>query len=85
MFHALCWDTQSARGACTPIQLLEIDILLRLLFVEKVSARIQADKMSTSICAILKAEKKQWPDNFLGESKASTSIGDCPRLTGYCV
>lgn len=59
MFHALCWDTQSARGACAPIQHLEMDIFLWLLFVGKVRARIQADKMDTSICVILKPEKKQ--------------------------
>lgn len=78
MFHALCWDCQSGRGACAPIQLVEMDISLGLLFVGEASARIQADKRHTSICAILKAEKNSDLTTFLGKAKLVSVFGTVP-------
>ena len=75
MFHALCWDTQSGRGACAPIQLLEIDISLGPLSVVEASARVQVDKRHTSICAVLKAEKNSDLTTFLGKAKVVSIFG----------
>lgn len=78
MFHALCWATQSGGGACSPIQLLEMNVFLGLLFVGEASDRIQAHKSDTGICAILKAERKSDLTAFLGEAKLVSIFGSVP-------
>lgn len=77
MFHALCWDTPSGRGACASTQNLEMDIFLGMLFVGEESARIQTE--NTSICAILKAEKNSDLATFLGKAKSISIFGTVPN------
>lgn len=78
MLHALCWDAQSGRGACTPVWLLEMNVFLGLLFVGEASARIQADRRHTGICAILKAERNSDLTTFLGKGKLVFIFGSVP-------